>query len=157
MPYQSESLLHGAVTMRSYFLSLLVVIFAALTPPAHADSLDSSDKAAITAVIEDQLKAFARDDGPAAYAHAAPIVTSVFPTVEGFMAMVKGGYAPIYRNSSHSFEDLTTDSLGRPAQRVQLRGMDGKTYEARYSMEKQPDGTWKIAGVSMLALPGTEV
>ena len=142
--------------MHRFILSLFLVILA-FSPLARAENLGSADKAAITAVIESQLQAFAKDDGPAAYAHAAPIVTSVFPTVEGFMAMVKGGYAPIYRNSSHSFEDLTTDSLGRPAQRVLLRGMDGKTYEARYSMEKQPDGTWKIAGVSMLALPGTEV
>ena len=142
--------------MRRIILSLFLVILA-FTPLARAETLGSADKAAITAVIESQLKAFAADDGNAAYAHAAPIVTSVFPTVEGFMAMVKGGYAPIYRNSSHSFDELTTDTLGRPALRVILRGMDGKTYEARYSMDKQPDGTWKIAGVSMLALPGTEV
>ncbi len=145
--------------MRRIILSSFLVIFTAFAPLAasQAETLGNADNAAITAVIESQLQAFAADDGNAAYAHAAPIVTSIFPSVEGFMAMVKGGYAPIYRNTSHSFEDLATDTLGRPAQRVLLRGMDGKTYEARYSMEKQPDGTWKIAGVSMLALPGTEV
>lgn len=142
--------------MRRFILCLYLVIFAVATT-ARAEMPGDADKAAISAVIESQLQAFAADDGPAAYAHAAPIVTSVFPTVEGFMAMVKGGYQPIYRNSEHRFTELETDSLGRPAQRVVLRGLDGKSYEAIYAMEKQADGSWKIAGVVMVVLPGTEV
>ncbi len=71
--------------------------------------------------------------------------------------MVKKGYQPIDRNKGHLFSEATSDSPGRTAQRVILRGLDGKSYEARYYMEKQPDGSWKIAGVAMVPRPGTEV
>lgn len=145
--------------MRRIILSSILVIFTAFAPltASRAETLGDADKAAITAVIESQLQAFASDDGNAAYAHAAPIVTTAFPTVEGFMAMVKKGYQPIYRNKGHRFTEATTDGLGHPSLRVILRGLDGKTYEASYFMEKQPDGSWKIAGVVMVPLPGTEV
>ena len=43
--------------MRRTILSLFLVIFA-FTPLARAETLGSADKAAITAVIESQLKAF---------------------------------------------------------------------------------------------------
>ena len=34
---------------------------------------------------------------------------------------------------------------------------DGKRDEAFYAMEKQPDGTWKIAGCVILPLAAQEV
>ena len=36
-------------------------------------------------------------------------------------------------------------------QRVQLTGPDGKDYEALYSVQRQPDGTYLINGVSLRA------
>jgi hypothetical protein len=111
----------------------------------------------IRAVIETQLDAFARDDGPGAYAQAAPMVQMIFPTVDGFMAMVKRGYQPVYRNSSRSFGEVFTDPTGRPAMRVGLVGADGQRYEALYSMEQQKDGSWKIAGCAIALVPSQEV
>lgn len=141
--------------MRNAFHSFLAAIMFAITifaSTAHAD-----DTADIKSVIESQLNAFAADDGQGAYAHAAPIVRSVFPTVDGFMAMVKQGYRPVYRNTGRNFGDVFQDGLGRPAMRVLLTGQDGKRYEALYAMEKQPDGSWKIAGCVILAIPAQEV
>lgn len=135
----------------------LVLAFLILTLPLRAESLNATDKTAVTSVIESQLKAFAADDGSAAYSHAAPIVKGAFQSVENFMAMVKQGYAPVYRNKGYAFGESFTDALGRPAQRVILRGLDGKNYEANYFMEKQPDGTWMIAGCVLVVIPGTEV
>jgi Domain of unknown function (DUF4864) len=140
--------------MRFFALFLALVL---LTLPARAESLTAADKAAVTAVIESQLKAFAADDGTAAYAHAAPIVKGAFKSVEQFMAMVQQGYAPVYRNKGYDFGEDFTDPLGRPAMRVVLHGLDGKNYEANYFMEKQSDGTWKIAGCILVAIPGTDV
>jgi Domain of unknown function (DUF4864) len=136
-------------------LAVIAVVFVATF--ARAESLSPTEKQAVTTVIETQLRAFAADDGPAAYAEAAPIVTGVFKSVEQFMAMVKQGYQPVYRNRGYEFTDSYTDDLGRPTQKVVLRGMDGKSYEAHYFMEKQPDGSWKIAGCVITVIPGQEV
>jgi hypothetical protein len=46
--------------------------------------------------------------------------------------------------------------MGRPAQKMLVVGPDGKTYEALYSMEKQPDGTWRISGCTLLEIPGLD-
>lgn len=140
---------------------MIRVLFATLflllsLNPLRAESLQANDAAAIRQVIENQLQAFAADNGEAAYTHAAPIVKGAFRSVDQFMAMVKQGYPPVYRNKGHDFGEAFTDGLGRPAQRVILRGMDGKTYEASYFMEKQPDGTWMIAGCVLLVIPGRD-
>jgi ketosteroid isomerase-like protein len=145
--------------MRPFIQRLFLACFVlfATVSALRAESLNASDKAAVVAVITDQLKAFAADDGPAAYAHAAPIVKGAFRTVDTFMTMVKKGYQPVYRNKGYTFGESFSDGMGRPAQRVILRGLDGKNYEASYFMEKQSDGTWMIAGCVLLVLPGTEV
>jgi uncharacterized protein DUF4864 len=37
------------------------------------------------------------------------------------------------------------------AQQVFLVGPDGKDYEALYTLELQPDGVWRVTGVSLRA------
>ena len=137
---------------------ILLVVLALLMSLgfARAEPLSVTDKAAVQQVITGQLQAFAVDDGGAAYGFAAPIVKFAFPTVDVFMAMVKQGYKPVYRNDGYDFGEHFVDGLGRPAQRVRIRGLDGKTYEANYSMEKQSDGTWKIAGCVLVLIPGLD-
>lgn len=134
-------------------LMFIIMVGLALAVPASA----ASDQDDIKTVIESQLNAFASDDGAEAFTFAAPIVKQLFKTPEQFMAMVKKGYQPVYRNSNRIFGDVFQDGLGRPAMRVVLTGADGKRYEALYAMEKQADGTWKIASCVILAIPAQEV
>jgi hypothetical protein len=139
----------------SVLIRLVSVILLAwmVAMPARA----AADDASIKAVIEDQLNAFAVDNGAQAYSHAAPIVQKVFPSVDMFMTMVKKGYPPVYRNTQRVYGKTFEDGLGRPAMRVVLTGADGKRYEAVYSMEQQADGSWKIAGCIVLVIPATDV
>jgi ketosteroid isomerase-like protein len=132
--------------------ALLLLAFAMFALPASA-----SDKDGIKAVIESQLNAFAVDDGATAYSYASPVVKMAFPSIEQFMAMVKNGYKPVYRNSDRVFGDVFEDRLGRPAMRVVLTGQDGKRYEAIYAMEQQKDGSWKIASCMIIVIPSQEV
>ena len=133
-------------------LILLVMLFVTL--PANAD--DPTASAQYQRIITRQLEAFRSDDGALAYSFAAPSIRQAFPTPDAFMAMVKRGYMPVYRAQSYRFGDTVTDAQGRPGQRVTLTGPDGKTYEALYSMERQPDGTWLINGCSLLEVPGLD-
>jgi ketosteroid isomerase-like protein len=137
------------------YIRMLVVLVMALsaTPVAMA----ASEQDQIKAVIESQLNAFAVDDGAQALTFAAPIVQQIFKTPEQFMAMVKKGYQPVYRNSARVFGAVIEDGLGRPSMRVVLTGADGKRYEALYAMEKQQDGSWKIAGCILLQVPALDV
>ena len=136
-------------------LVVLVLLFAT-SLPAATEAPAASDRAAFESVITQQLEAFRADDGARAYSYAAPNIRQIFPTSEIFMAMVKRGYLPVYRAQGHRFGATVTDSLGQPAQRVTLTGPDGKLYEALYSMQRQPDGTWRISGCTLLEVPGLD-
>mgnify|MGYP005866952153 CR=1 FL=1 len=127
--------------MRAWLAGLLLV----LALPAVAADLTAADRSAIRAVVQAQLDAFQRDDHAAAFAFASPTIQALFRTPEGFMAMVRQGYAPVYRPRQVVFQDVVTDR-GQPTQRVYVVGPDGRGVIAHYLMEQQPDGTWRIGG-----------
>jgi Domain of unknown function (DUF4864) len=135
----------------------IAVCFSVLVLSCTAQAQTAAERDAMQQVVEGQLNALAADDGSAAYGFAAPFVHKVFPTVDVFMAMVKGGYRPVYRNSDRKFGEVSPDPLGRPAVHVTLTAEDGKHWEAVYSMEQQKDGSWKIAGCTLQAVAGTDV
>jgi hypothetical protein len=135
---------------------LAVVLWGFMSVASLADSISATDKAEFQRVITAQITAFRADDGPAAYDFAAPVVRNIFPTPEIFLAMVKQGYPQVYRPQSFNFTEALIDPLGRPAQKMTVVGPDGKSYIALYSMEKQPDGTWRISGCTLLEIPGLD-
>lgn len=119
--------------------------------PARADAPDA---AAFRAVITAQIDAFRADDGARAYDYASPSIRQIFPTADIFMDMVRRGYQPVYRPQSLSFGEAGTSADGRPFQKVSLIGPDGLNYEALYSFERQPDGSWRISGCALTRAPG---
>jgi hypothetical protein len=135
---------------------LAVVLLAFISVAAFAQSISETEKSEFQRIITAQISAFRADDGPTAYSFAAPVVRKIFPTPEIFMSMVKQGYPPVYRPQSFNFTEALIDPMGRPAQKMLVVGPDGKTYEALYSMEKQPDGTWRISGCTLLEIPGLD-
>ncbi|MEP7173180.1 MAG: DUF4864 domain-containing protein [Aestuariivirga sp.] len=135
---------------------LAVVLLAFMSVAAFAQSISETEKTEFQRIIAAQISAFRADDGPTAYSFAAPVVRNIFPTPEIFMSMVKQGYSPVYRPQAFNFTEALVDPLGRPAQKMRVVGPDGKTYEALYSMEKQPDGTWRISGCTLLQIPGLD-
>jgi hypothetical protein len=136
------------------FLVLIAAIMLAL--PAGAQTPSQADRAEFQRIITEQIAAFRADDGETAYGFAAPTIRRLFPTPDVFMRMVRQGYRPVYRPQSFRFGDAALDPLGRPAQRVTIVGPDGKTYDALYSMERQPDGSWRIDGCTLIEIPGVD-
>jgi hypothetical protein len=123
---------------------LLLALLAAAPGLAVADDATPAQSA-----IRRQEQAFARDDAAAAYAQAAPELHAMFPSPEIFMAMVRQGYAPVYRHKSFEFGESKTEG-GVIAQRVHIIDANGEAWEALYTLETQPDGDLKITGCSLL-------
>ena len=101
--------------------------------------------------IEAQLRAFRSDDGELAYSYAAPSIKRIFPSVETFMGMVESGYQPVRNPKNFAFGKVEEMGAGSIAQQVLITGPDGKEYEALYTLELQPDGVYRITGVSLRA------
>ena len=125
-------------------IALLVVFLIGLGSPAFAD-----DVAAAQSVIRAQEQAFGRDDSAAAYSHAAPSIQQIFPEADIFMQMVRQAYPPVYRHKSFEFGEARAAG-GQIAQHVHIVDANGEAWEALYTLEQQPDGSFKITGCSLL-------
>ncbi|MBC7584885.1 DUF4864 domain-containing protein [Tardiphaga sp. vice352] len=125
---------------------LLVALLLGLAAPARAD-----DVAAAQNEIRAQEQALARDDAAAAYSHAAPALQRMFGDPDTFMAMVRSGYAPVYRHKSFDFTDSRSVG-GRIEQDVRIVDTEGVPWDALYFLEVQPDGSLKIIGCTLKAV-----
>ena len=129
-------------------LLAIAAVVACAAATARAE-LAAADRDAIEATISAQIEAFRRDDGEAAFAFAAPGIRAQFGDAETFMAMVRGGYAAVYRPRTVRFLALDMAD-GVPTQEVLVIGPDGSPYFALYMMERQADGNWRIGGVALV-------
>ena len=102
-------------------------------------------KMAAQAVITGQLQAFEREDGAAAFSFAAPVVRDLFSDPGTFMAMVQHGYQPVYRHKSYEYGE-GREADGKFAQTARIVDAQGVPWNALYTLERQPDGGWKITG-----------
>lgn len=109
----------------------------------------AQDRAAIQATISAQIDAFRRDDGPAAYAIAADPIRAMFPDVDTFLAMVKIGYAPVYRPRTVVFGPVTDGDAG-PEQEVFLTDAQGVDWIAKYVLVRDAEGRWRIGGCRLV-------
>jgi hypothetical protein len=141
MPHQQAS------TMRVAALLLIALMIACLGFALPASAAD--EVAAAQGVIRSQEQAFGRDDAAAAYSYAAPAIRQLFPRAETFMAMVQNQYAPVYRHRSFEFGEARTEG-NSVAQRVHIVDANGEAWEALYTLEQQPDGSFKITGCTLL-------
>lgn len=132
--------------------ALLILLLGSVLSAARADeapsALPAGDREAIHGVIQHQLNAFRADDAGTAFGDASPGIQGLFGDAANFMAMVRSGYAPVYRPRSATFGSLV-EIDGRTVQKVHLIGPDGKPALALYYMEREADGTWKIDGCQL--------
>lgn len=132
---------------RSRFLIASLSLGLAFAASAEAGEAEIS---AAQAVIEQQIQAFRADQDGVAYQFASPTLRRIYPTPDAFMAMVRNGYPMVHRPKNFAF-GKSEDGGSEIKQTVMILGPDGKDYEALYTLQQQPDGSWLISGVSLRA------
>jgi hypothetical protein len=135
-------------------LATMLLAILLLAPEVRAQQVAPADAEQFQRIISDQIRAFRADNGVAAYGYAAPAIKRIFPSPEIFMEMVRKGYRPVYRPSRFAFGEVTEEIQGRPTQQVTIIDENGKAWSALYVFERQPDGSWKIIGCSLLQSAG---
>lgn len=133
-----------------------ILLFGLLAGPVIAEEGGDPARSEIRAIIADQLDAFRLDDAPRAFSHAAPGIQRAFPTPEAFMDMVRRGYLPVYRPKEVAFGPAE-EIDGTAVQQIFVTGPDGKDWVALYTLERQPDGAWKISGCLLRPAPGSAI
>jgi len=133
------------------FFGLIALLLAvAGGGAAQEPTLSDQDRSAIRALIQSQVEAFRRDDGPAAFGFASPAIQGMFGTPETFMDMVRQGYQPVYRPRVFDFREIITVD-GIIMQKVHVVGPDGRPVTAFYPVTQLPDGSWRIDGCFLRA------
>ena len=136
-------------------LAVITLAFGGFTPVSpkalmkEGKAITEKDKLEIQQVIREQIEAFLRDDGEAAFSLAAPGIQQKFVTADIFLKMVKDYYMPVYRPQQYDFLTLEFKN-GLPVQLLEVIGPDGWVYKAFYPMEFQPNQTWKTAGCYLI-------
>ncbi|MBV9740697.1 MAG: DUF4864 domain-containing protein [Hyphomicrobiales bacterium] len=117
--------------------------------PAGGFAFTDDDRAESRAVIEHQIDAFRRDDAAAAFAFASPELQILFHDPDHFMAMVRNGYGPVYRPRSYNFSGAVETPEGL-TDTLLIEDAEGQAWTAIYTLEKQPDGSWKITSCHLV-------
>lgn len=135
-------------------LAFIAGLAPALAQAGEVATPSAADQSAIRGIIESQLEAFQRDDGTRAFSYASPGIRQRFGSADNFMAMMRSGYAAVYRPQEFEFLDSRVRG-GAVGQAVRFVGPDGRAVIAIYTMERQSDGTWRISGVQLIPLDET--
>ncbi len=115
----------------------------------------AADAKAVQTVVAAQLAAFAQGDAVKAFSFASPEIRKAFSTPKRFMEMARIGYAPLFQPSTVTF--FKPEPAGKAVlQRLQLAGPDGALWIALYSLQRQPDGQWRITGCTLAVSEGLQ-
>lgn len=129
------------------FFTLVGIALAAFSMQlkARAETLTGPEVQQVRSVILAQLKAFSEDDAQAAYETATPEMRKFAGNPQRFLAAVRSSYPMVYHPAGFGFLPPEKDK-GQVLQAVTLRDADDRTWIALFSLERQPDNSWRIAG-----------
>jgi len=138
---------------RRAFIAGLAGLLAAACFPAgvYAESQGADSKlappewSAIRRTIDEQRKALKAGDARKAFSYASPGIRAQFQTPETFFAMVRDGYGALIAARYVEFLEGAVIE-GAVIQPLRLVAPDNSVLVALYTMEKQKDGRWRIAG-----------
>ena len=96
-------------------------------------------------MIGEQVAALVAGDAAKAFAHASAGIRAQFGTPADFLAMVRSSYGALIAARYTEFLDGAVID-GQVIQPLRLIAPDNTVQVALYTMERQRDGRWQIAG-----------
>jgi hypothetical protein len=132
------------LVMRIFTLVGIALAATSMQLKARADTLTGLEVQQAQAVVVAQLKAFSEEDADAAFATATPEVRKSVGDPGRFLAIVRGSYPMVQRPAGYALL-APQFQQGHVLQAVALRDDDDKTWLALFTLERQPDGSWRIA------------
>ena len=138
--------------MRRWFFATLILLAGLALPLSSASAageVSREDRLAIRAVVQSQLEALAQDNAEAAFALATADSRNRLGNSDIFLQIIKQRFTPIYRHQLAIFS-IPEIIAGRMVQVVRLTDKESAVWLAVYQMQKESDGTWKIAGCRLI-------
>ena len=136
------------VARRLGVIALVAASVAVLAAQRDADALSASEWRAIKSVIAEQRAALIAGKATKAFGYASPGIRSQFGDADTFIAMVRAAYSPLISARRVEFlEGAVIDGI--VVQPLRLIAPDDTVRVALYTMERQDDGRWRIAGCAI--------
>ena len=136
------------VALRLGVIALVAASVAVLAAQRDADALSASEWKAIKSVIAQQRAALIAGEATKAFGYASPGIRSQFGDADTFIAMVRAAYSPLISARRVEFlEGAVID--GTVVHPLRLIAPDDTVRVALYTMERQDDGRWRIAGCAI--------
>lgn len=138
-------------------LTFLLATLASAPPPALAEStvtatkaerLTSADRSQIQQVISLQLKALARNDDVLAFSYSTPETRKQLGSSRIFMELLRAEYSVLLKHASREFLEAAVID-GEVIQPLRIVSAEGEIIVALYSLSRQPDRKWRIAGCEL--------
>ena len=126
------------------WLSLVACLWLGAAGAADT-TLPGAEWQAVQHVIAAQRTAIVARDADKAFSYASPRIRQQFGDAATFLSMVDAAYAPLASARYVEFlEGAVIDGL--VVQPLRLIDADNTVRVALYTMERQRDGSWRIAG-----------
>jgi hypothetical protein len=134
---------------RRRFLAACGACAVSLSLPRPARSAEPApDWNEIKRVIAAQRAALVAGDADRAFAFASPGIRAQFGAAANFLAMVRSGYAALLAARHVEFLEGAVIE-GNVIQPLRLIMPDDEVLVALYSMQQQPDRSWRILGCAI--------
>lgn len=126
-------------------LALALLATLAVAQGGAGPTHPAADWDRIRGVVTAQREALVAGDGERAFAFATPALRRQYGSAEAFMRMVRSGYQALV---DARYVELLEGAVieGSTIQPLRLVMPDGAVLVALYTMERQRDGSWRIAG-----------
>lgn len=124
--------------------------------PARPLGLSDIEQNGIREAIRGQIRALAARDAKGAFAYLAPSTKSYFADAGTFLGTLMTQIQPLANASKYTFahiDRLATDAV----QDVVVAGPKGGEWLARFTLERQPDGSWGIKSCKVEPLVGKPI
>jgi len=133
------------LTRRFVMVAAASIALSAAAPRLNAQPAPEEDAQQVRSVIVSQLRAFADDDADGAFQTATPGVREAIGNAGHFLAMVRGAYPMVYHPASITFMRPELRE-GGALQLTEIVDLQGKSWLALFSLERQADASWRISG-----------
>ena len=136
------------VVFAAVALAAMLIGNAGAAPVARQSTLPAAQWKAIQRVISDQLRALRAGQAEKAFSFASAGIRTQFGTADHFIGMVRSNYdALLVARYTEFLEGAVID--GHVIQPLRVIAPDNTVVVALYTMERQKDGRWKIAGCAL--------
>tara|TARA_B100001750_G_C15465274_1_gene576652 strand:- start:886 stop:1335 length:450 start_codon:yes stop_codon:yes gene_type:complete len=129
---------------------LTISLYTGNTLPNNSTKFNNSDTLEIQNIIKKQIDAFTRNDYETAYSYASDEIKNMFADKKIFKNMIISSYSILINPKNVIFEKPMLLDKNMVAQKVKIIGINNLEVYAVYTVTKNTQQQWRIAGCVLI-------